>query len=65
MLKTFSSEKINATKNALFFFRKLQLITVLLLICNPYMNSSTRSISLKKIFIKEIKVFAQRNAWNL
>ena len=36
MLKKLPSDKINVPKNALFFFRKLKLITVLLLIRNTY-----------------------------
>ena len=48
MLKKFPSIKIIGTKNALFFvFRRLQLITVLLLICDSYVNWSTRFVSLK------------------
>ena len=47
MLKKFPSDKINGTKNALFFFRELQLITVLLLIFHPYISWSTRFVSLK------------------
>ena len=43
MLKNFNSDKINGT----FFFRELQLITVLLLICDSYMSWSTRFVSLK------------------
>ena len=31
-------DKINGTKNAVFFFRELQLITVLILIFGSYMN---------------------------
>ena len=38
MFKKFPSDKINGTKNALFFFRDLQLNTVLLLICGSYMR---------------------------
>ena len=34
-------------KNALFFFCELQLITVLLLICNYYMSWNTKFVSLK------------------
>ena len=37
MLKKNRSDKINGTKNALFFFRELQL-QVLFLICDPYMS---------------------------
>ena len=48
MLKKFPSIKIIGTKNSLFFvFRKLQLITVLLLICDSYVSWSTRFVSLK------------------
>ena len=48
MLKNFPSDKINDTKNTLsFFFRELQLITVLLLICDSYMSWSTRFVPLK------------------
>ena len=36
--KKFPSDKTNGTKNTLFFFRELQLITVLLLICDSYMS---------------------------
>ena len=38
---------MNGTKNTLFFIRNLQLITVLLLICDSYMSCSTRFASLK------------------
>ena len=47
MLKKIPSDKINGTKNILFFFRKLQLITVLLLICDSYTSWSTSFVSLK------------------
>ena len=47
MLKKFPSDKINGTKNASFFFRKLQLITVLLLMYDSYRDWSTRFVSLK------------------
>ena len=47
MLKKFPSNKISSTKNAIFFFCELQLITVLLLICDSYMSWSTRFVSLK------------------
>ena len=33
----FPSDNINGTKNVLFFFCELHLITVLLLICDSYM----------------------------
>ena len=38
MLKELPSDKINGTTNALFFFRVLQLTTVLLLIRDFYMS---------------------------
>ena len=44
-LKKFLSDKINGTK---IFFRELQLITALLLICDSYMSWSTRFVSLKR-----------------
>ena len=47
ILKKFSLDKINVTKNALFFFRELQLIRVLLLICESYMSWSTSFVSVK------------------
>ena len=47
MLKKFPSDKINGTKKALFFFCELQLITVLLLICDFYMSLSARFVSVK------------------
>ena len=46
-LKKFPSGKINGTNNALFFFGELQLITVLLLNCDSYMNWSSRFVPLK------------------
>ena len=45
MLKKFPSDKMNVTKNALFY--NLQLNTVLPLICDSHMNWSTQSASLK------------------
>ena len=48
-VKKIPPEKINSTKKCfLFFFRELQLITVLLLICDSYMSWSTRFVSLKR-----------------
>ena len=47
MLKKFPLDKINGKKISSFFFHKLQLITVLLLICNSYMSWSARFVSLK------------------
>ena len=38
---------MNGTKNALFSFRELQLITVLVLIYDSYMSWSTRFVTLK------------------
>ena len=46
MFKKIPSDKLNDTKMPLFFFRKLQLITVSLLICNFYMSWSTKFVSL-------------------
>ena len=73
-------KKISLTKSTIqkipsFFFRELQLITVLLLICDSYMSCSTRFVSLKLRvgfsifhfhfgFIK-VYIFAQQNAWTL
>ena len=47
ILKKFPLDKINGTKNALFFFREHQLITVLLLICDSSISWSTRFVSVK------------------
>ena len=46
-LKKFPSDKINVTKNALIFFRELQLISVFLLNCDFYMSLNIRFGSLK------------------
>ena len=46
MLKEISFKQIIRYKNAFFFFCELQLITVLLLICDSYMSWSTRFVSL-------------------
>ena len=46
MLKKLSLDKISRKKIP-FLFGELQLITVLLLICNSYMSCSTRFVSLK------------------
>ena len=69
MLKKFPSDKMKGTKN-----RELQLIIVLLLICDSYMSWSTRFVSPKLsgifhfwllfIFIKDY-IFVQQNAWIL
>ena len=47
ILNKFHLDKINGTKMPSFFFRELQLITVLLLNCDSYMSWSTRFVSLK------------------
>ena len=47
MLRNFSSDKINCAKMLSFFFCELQLIIVLLLICDSSMSWSTRFVSLK------------------
>ena len=47
MLRNFSSDKINCAKMLSFFFCELQLIIVLLLICDFSMSWSTRFVSLK------------------
>ena len=75
MLKKFPSDKINGTKMPSFFFRELQLITVLLLICNFYMSWSTKVVSVKLCgkfsvfdsisFLLKFYIFVQQNAWTL
>ena len=47
MLQRFPLEKINSAKMLCFLFRELQLIIVLLLICDAYMSWSTWFISPK------------------
>ena len=47
MLKNIPFGKLNSTKMPSFFFRELQLITVLLLIYDSYISSNTRFVSLK------------------
>ena len=47
MLKKIAPDKTNGTKNAIYFFREPQLITVLLLICDSFTSWSTRFVSLK------------------
>ena len=47
MLKKLPADKISIIKNALFFFCKLQLITVLLLLCEYYMSWTIRFVFLK------------------
>ena len=47
ILKKLCWDKINGTKIPNFFFRKFQLIKVLLLICDSYMSWNTRFVSLK------------------
>ena len=60
-----------------FFFCELQLITVLLLICNSYINWYTRFVSLKLrvgfsifdsiffFFFVKVYIFVQPNSWTL
>ena len=73
MLKKFPSDKINGTRHALFFFRDLQLITVLLLIRDSYMSGIIRlsktvcgifHFRFRFVFIK-VYTFVQQNAWTL
>ena len=61
MFKKFSLDQINGTKEMLsFFFRELQLMTVLLLIRDFYMITIFDSVSpLIKFF------FFQQEAWTL
>ena len=47
ILKKNPSAKINGTKNVLVFFRDLQHITVLRLICDSYLSWSIKFVSLK------------------
>ena len=55
-----------------FFFRELQLITVLLLICNSYMHQVRLSKTVcgilhfrfRFVFIK-VYIFVQQNTWTL
>ena len=47
MLKKFPSDKRKVTKMPSFLFRELQLITILLLICDFYMRWSARFATLK------------------
>ena len=47
ILKKMPSGKVNGTKNGPFFFCKLHLITVLILICDSYIGWSTSFVSLK------------------
>ena len=67
-----SFDKINVTKNALFLFRELRRITVLLFIRDSYMSWSTRFLSLKlrvkfsfrfRFVFVNVYVFAQQNEW--
>ena len=53
-----------------FFCHELQLITVLLLICDSYMSWSTRFVSLKLCVwfcftFNKVYIFVQQNAWTL
>ena len=49
ILKAFPLDKINGTKNAFFFFREHQLVTVLLLICVFYMSWNIRFVSIQNL----------------
>ena len=73
--KKFLWTKKAAQKMPSFFFRQLQLITVLFLICNSYMSCSTRFISpilcvgfsifVSVLFFIKGYIFVQQNAWTL
>ena len=78
MSKKIPSAKETVQKMRSFFFRELQLIKVLLLICISYMSWSARFVSSKNVcgifhfkfrlffFLKFIfYIFVQRNAWIL
>ena len=58
MLKKFLSEKINGTKIFSFFFRELQLILVLTLICNSHLVHLSKTVCyilhsrFRSVFIK-------------
>ena len=54
MLKKFPSDKIKIQKMPSFFFRELQFITVLLLVCDFYMSWSTSFVSLKLCVVPSI-----------
>ena len=68
-------EIIDPKKMSFFFFLKLQLIPVLLLICDSYMSWSARFVSLKQCvgffifdsdsFLLKFKYIFQQNAWTL
>ena len=74
ILQKLPSDNTNGTKNALFFFRELQLITLLFLICDSSMGWSTMFVSLKLcgifnfrfhfVFVK-VYIFVQQNEWTL
>ena len=64
-----SSDKLKGTQNALFFFRKLQLIPVLLLTCIIKVCLSKTVCGIfyfrfRFVFIK-VLIFVQQNAWTL
>ena len=76
MLKKFPSDKIKITKKMLsFFFRKLQLITVVLLIHNSHTSWSTTFFLCKTVFwifrfrfrfvFIKVCIFVQQRAWTL
>ena len=75
IFKKVPSDQTNDTKKSSIFFCELQLITVLLLICDSYMSWSTRFASLKlcvgffhfqfRFVFNKVYVFFQQNAWTL
>ena len=70
----FPLDKINSSKMPCFSFHKLQLFTVLLLICDSHMSWNARFVSKTMcgifhfrfcfVFIK-VYIFVQQNAWLL
>ena len=74
MLKNFLQTKETIQKIPSFFFRELQLITVLLLICDRHMRSSTSFVSLKlceifhfqfRFVIVKVHIYIKKNTWTL
>ena len=75
MLKKFPSDKINGTKNALFFHSELQLTTILLFNLR-FLYELKHKVRLSKtvggifhfgfrfVFLK-VYIFVQQNAWTL
>ena len=67
MLKKFPSTKQTVQKMPSFFCRELQLITVLLLICEVGLSKTVCGIfhfRFRFVFIK-VYIVAQQNAWTL